>query len=61
MQKQREKAWGISSRDPRHDRQKSSRLNSQVIYETDLAFGASYKDGTSASRELHQAYEAYPG
>ena len=26
MQKRREKAWGISSRDPRHDRQKSSRL-----------------------------------
>ena len=27
-------------------------LNSQVIY-SDLAFCASYKDGTSASRELH--------
>jgi len=36
-------------------------LNSQVIYETDLAFCASYKDGASASRELHQAYETYPG
>ena len=36
-------------------------LNSQVIYETDLAFCASYKDGTSASRELHQAYETYLG
>jgi len=36
-------------------------LNSQVMYETDLAFCASYKNGTSASRELHQAYETYPG
>ena len=36
-------------------------LNSQVIYKTDLAFCASYKDGTSASRELHQAHETYPG
>ena len=36
-------------------------LNIQVIYETDLAFCASYKDATSASRELHQAYEAYQG
>ena len=26
MQKRREKAWGISSRDPWHDRQMSSRL-----------------------------------
>ena len=26
MQKRREKAWGISSRDPRHDHQMSSRL-----------------------------------
>jgi len=36
-------------------------LNSQVMYmyETDLAFYDSYKDGTRASRELHQAYETY--
>jgi len=36
-------------------------LNSQMIYETDLAFCASYKDGTSTSRELHQVYQTYPG
>ena len=34
------------------------RANSQVMYETDLT---SYEDGTSTSRELHQAYETYPG
>ena len=64
MQKWRKKAWGISSRDLQHDCQNNvvtPPLNSQVTYETDLAFCASYKDGTSASRELHQAYEAYPG
>ena len=51
MQKRREKAWGISSRDPRHDRQMSSRLLStaKCIYETNLAFCASYKDGTAES------------
>jgi len=36
-------------------------LNSQVMYKTDLAFCASYKDGTSTSRELHWAYEINPG
>jgi len=60
MQKWREKKWGISSRDTQHDRQMLP-LNSQVIYETDLAFCASYKDGTSTGRELHLAYETYPG
>ena len=34
MQKQREKAWGISSRDPRHDRQISSRLLSTAKWYT---------------------------
>ena len=33
-------------------RHTSDPLNSQVMYETDLAFYASYEDGTSASREL---------
>jgi len=32
----------------------TSRLNSQVIYETDLAFCASYKGGTNTSRVLHR-------
>ena len=36
-------------------------LNRQVMYETDLAFFSSYEGGTSASRELHQTYETYPG
>jgi len=31
----------------------TSLLNSQVMYETNLAVCASYKDGTSTSRELH--------
>ena len=34
-------------------------LNLPVMYETYLA--VSYEDGTSTSRELHQAYETYPG
>ena len=51
MQKRRGKAWGIFSRDTRHDRHTSSRLISTVkdMYETDLAFCASYEDGTSAN------------
>ena len=63
MQKRRGKAWGIFSRDTRHNRHKSSRFISTVkdMYETDLAFCASYEDGTSANWELHRAYEAYPG
>ena len=36
-------------------------FNSQVMHETNLTFCASYEDGTSTSRELHQAYETYPG
>jgi len=35
-------------------------LNRQAIYKTDLTFCASYKDGTSASRELHRPFESYP-
>jgi len=35
-------------------------LNKQVIYKTDLAFCASYKDGTSASRELHDCLNHTP-
>ena len=44
-------AWGIFSRDTRHNRHTSLRLISTVkdMYETDLAFCASYKDGTSAN------------
>ena len=51
MQKRRGKAWGIFSRDTRHDRHTSSRLISTVkdMYETDLAFCASYEDGISAN------------
>ena len=48
MQKRRGKAWGIFTRDTRHDRHMSSRLRS-VMYETDLAFCATYEDGTSAN------------
>ena len=63
MQKWRGKAWGIFSRDTRHDRYMSSRLRSivRVMYETDLAFCTTYEDGTSANCELHRLYEAYPG
>ena len=51
MQKRRGKAWGIFSRDTRHDRHTSSHLISTVkdMYKTDLAFCASYEDGTSAN------------
>ena len=35
-------------------------LNRQVIYKMDLSFCVSYKDATSANRELHQPYESYP-
>ena len=51
MQKRRGKAWGIFSRDTRHDCHMSSRLRStvRVIYEIDLAFCVSYEDGTSAN------------
>ena len=63
MQKQREKAWGILPCDLWHGRHMLSCLFSTatVLYEIDLAFCASYEDGTSTSRELHQAYETYPG
>ena len=50
----REKAWGIHHmicRQPSYVI--TSHANSQVMYETDLTLGASYKDGTSASREIH--------
>ena len=61
MQKQREKAWGISWRDPWHDRQNvTPPLNSQVIYETDLAFCASYKDWQKGYRVTGVKIPKYP-
>ena len=63
MQKRREKAWGIFVTCSAEQLSNIiiPPLNSQVVYETDLAFCASYEDGTNTSRELHQAYETYPG
>jgi len=36
-------------------------VNGQLMNKTSLVFCASYEDGTSARRELHEAYEAYLG
>jgi len=52
MQKCREKAWEFHQ-EIRGTTIKGHNASFQQPSKTDLAFSASYKDGTSASRELH--------
>lgn len=59
IKKWREKAWRMLSHNPCHDlrRHHTSFQRRQVMYESDLAFCASYEDGTNTSRELQRAHE----